>query len=76
MLDPEEATSYEVWKQSKLVDSIDLSVAAYNREMEAAALAWEEGVRYGVDPDNAPMTKMGIRANNPYRGNGMRAEVR
>lgn len=58
--------AYEAWKEHKLTSETDLSVAAYNLEMEAQALAWDEGWRTGQHPEDGIET-------NPYRGPGMRA---
>lgn len=43
MLDPDEVAEYEAWKMAKLHGAQDLSAHAFNTEMEANALSWEEG---------------------------------
>jgi hypothetical protein len=51
VLDPAELAAYEAWKLAKLSGSVDLSVSAYNREVDTAALAWEEGWRAHANGD-------------------------
>lgn len=45
VLDADEVAEYEAWKLEKLTGNTDLSVAAYNREQERDALAWDDGWR-------------------------------
>lgn len=68
MLDPEEFAEYEAWRQHRLTASTDISVQAFNVEMESTALAWQAGwkARDAGKPIEA----------NEYRGPGMRGEVR
>lgn len=68
MLDREEQADYEAWKVRKLEGQIDLSVEAYNIEMEAPALAWEAGW------DDAQGVYPKERSQNPYRAKGMNGE--
>jgi hypothetical protein len=69
MLDAEEVADYEAWKERKLTGSTDLSVGAYNAEMEGPALAWEAGWR-AHELDGSPESY----ARNPYRAKGMTGE--
>ncbi len=68
MIDPDEFADYEAWREHKLTTSTDLSVQAYNTEMEAAALAYEAGWR---DRDAGKSIE-----DSPYRKPGMRGERR
>jgi len=70
MLDADEVAQYEAWKQNKLTSSTDLSVHSYNIEQEAAALAYEAGVRAGVNPIDHERLASLLR-DNPYRRPGM-----
>ena len=45
MLDEREVERYNEWKAKKLLGQQDLSVDAYNLELEATALAYDRGVR-------------------------------
>lgn len=67
MLDPDSVAEYEAWKLDKMTGSVDLSVRAFNAEMEALALAWEAGWRTGRE-GKLPITE------NPNRKPGMRGE--
>jgi len=68
MLDPDEVADYEAWKLAKLNSSQDLSVRAYNMEMEANALSWEEGWRAHANGESFD--------SNRFRKPGMRGERR
>lgn len=69
MLDPDEMAEYEAWKQRKLTSHPDLTVNAFNTEMEAQAIAWDEGYK------TASNTATSARSN-PYRQPGMRGHNR
>ena len=71
MLDPDEVAAYEVWKHDKLVSETDLSIHAYNLEIQATALAWEAGARAAVSPQSNIER---ILISNPYRGKGAAGE--
>lgn len=73
MLDPDEQAEYEAWRMHKLTTHPDLSVAAYNTEMAAVAVAWEEGARasHKVSDDIDSLLE-----RNPYRKPGMRGARR
>lgn len=70
MLDPAEVADYEAWKERRLVGQTDLSVAAYNMELEAHALAFEDGVRAAINPAETQKI-LEILEQNPYRKPGM-----
>ena len=72
MLDPEEMAQFEEWKEAKLTGSTDLSVFAFNKEMEALALAFDAGVRASISSSDQQKIRSVMDAN-PYRGAGMRA---
>lgn len=78
MLDTEQQADYEAWKERKLMGSIDLSVGAYNAEMESQAVAWEEGMRTGVRRlvSGLPPSRYEeeLISQNPYRKAGMNGE--
>lgn len=74
MLDPDEVADFETWKQAKLNGIHDLSVSAYNTEMEALALAWEAGAKTAHEFRDADITS--ILAKNPHRKPGMKGERR
>lgn len=64
MLDADEVAEYEAWKLAKMNGAVDLSVRAYNLEMEANALSWEEGWRAhanGESFDSCRFRKPGMR---------------
>ena len=67
MLDPDSVAEYEAWKMHKITGQLDLSVSAFNAEMEGLALAWEDGWRVGRE-GKKPITE------NPQRQPGMRGE--
>jgi len=69
MLDADDVADYEAWKQHKLTTSVDLSVGAYNVEQEAAALAYEAGIRAAVPATDANRIEILFEAN-PYRSKG------
>lgn len=72
LLDAQDMADYEAWKLRKIEGSIDLSITAYNLEMSANALAWDEGARAAhkvKDWDDIDS----ILATNPFRQKGMRA---
>jgi hypothetical protein len=75
MLDPDEFADYEAWKENKLTSQTDLSVRAYNAEMESLALAWEAGVRESINVSDIQKINSTLD-RNPYRGKGMRGERR
>lgn len=76
VLDAEEVAEFETWKAQKLAGITDLSVTAYNLEMESQALAYEAGVR-GLST-KVPAMNLNIVQNvidaNPYRARGMKGE--
>lgn len=72
MLDPDEVADYEAWKARRLESSIDLSPHAYNTEMEANAISWEEGVRAAFAGMIARHDQEDVFASNPFRAKGMR----
>lgn len=76
MLDPDEVADFEAWKAHKLTSHVDLSVAAYNLEMEAQALAWEAGVRAMANALPIRKSPTEVIEENPYRKPGMRGERR
>ena len=66
MLDEDEVAAFDEWKADKITHSQDLSVSAYNREMESVALAWEAGHRAAAN---------GVKfEDNHNRKPGMRGE--
>jgi len=69
MLDKAEVEAFELWKELRLTTSTDLSIDAYNAEMEGLALAWEAGAKAASGPDRLPPP-------NPYRGRGTTGEIR
>jgi len=75
MLDPDEFAEYEAWREHKLTSQTDLSVRAYNAEMESLALAWESGAMAFAGRGAGESLDDVIRTN-PYRGKGMRGERR
>lgn len=72
MLDPDEVADYEAWKARRLEGSIDLSPHAYNTEMEANAISWEEGVRAAFDGVAIGQGREDVLRTNPFRAKGMR----
>lgn len=83
MLDPDEMQHYEAWKMQRLTGVVDLSVNAYNLEQEALALAYEAGVRDGINTAaNGGRHMSEIDAvsetisNSPYRKPGMAAAMK
>lgn len=70
MLDVDEMAAYHAWKAHKLTSHPDLSVEAYNVEQEAAALAYEAGVKAAV-PASDQQKRDSLLANSPYRRPGM-----
>ena len=74
MLDPDEVIAYEAWKLNKLTTHPDLSVNAYNTEMGALAVAWDEGYDAGSDRSHhdAPVL---TKTDNPHRQPGMRGHT-
>lgn len=76
MLDPDLYADYEAWRAAKLAGSIDLSIATYNVEMAAQAIAWEAGVKAAYSVALASDREVEeILADNPYRKPGMRGEL-
>lgn len=71
MLDPDEVAAYEEWKVRKLTGVQDLSIGAYNAEMEALALAYEQALKDALGSDQQKINS--LKAANPYRAPGMRA---
>lgn len=76
MIDPDEFADYEAWREHKLTTSTDLSVQAYNAEMEAAALAYEAGARAAFAGMVARRSEEDVIRENPYRKPGTRGERR
>lgn len=74
MLDPDEMAAYEAWKQHKLTSSVDLSVSAFNLEMEGPALAYEAGLRAALGRGPGE-TLDDLIAASPYRRKGMTGYV-
>lgn len=79
MLDPDEVAHYEEWKGIKLAGSTDLSITAYNTEMEALALAWDNGAVKAIDEAVGPADAQKrsslrdlLKAQNPHRKPGMK----
>lgn len=77
MLDAEAVKDYEHWKMKKLTAGVDLSVQAYNLDMESTALAYEAGVkavasRIGYATGDTSVDE--VLADNPYRKPGMNGE--
>ena len=80
VLDPDEVADYEAWKARRLEGSIDLSPHAYNTEMEANAISWEEGVRamanyVTIEKPDARLNTIDVAEvmrTNPFRAKGMR----
>lgn len=76
MLDPDEVAAYEQWKHDKLVSETDISIRAYNIEMEGHALAFDSGVDAAfagmIVKENAEQ----VKAKSPYRAKGMKGERR
>lgn len=81
MLDATELSAYEEWKEKKLLGQVDLSVQAFNAEMEGQAVAYERGVhdtvKETVNPEdfekrNGVTSK--LFGDNPYRRPGMLGE--
>jgi hypothetical protein len=70
LLDAQDMADYEAWKLRKIEGSIDLSITAYNLEMSANALAWDEGARAAHKTHDDIDS---ILALNPFRQKGMRA---
>jgi len=83
MLDPDEVAAYEEWKARKASGSIDLSVTAYNSEMESQAVAYEKGVKDAVkdileavgDHQKARSVTERLVAASPFRKPGMRGHT-
>ena len=72
VLDPDEVADYEAWKARRLEGSIDLSPHAYNTEMEANAISWEEGVRAAFAGIVIRQNREDVLRTNPFRAKGMR----
>lgn len=72
MIDQDEMDAYEEWKASKLAGHVDISVAAWNREQEALALAWEDGARKAMAFVGANLADLReLLDQNPHRKPGM-----
>ena len=73
MIDPDEMAAYEEWKAKKLNGHTDLSVAAFNAEMESQALAWEAGAKKAMKGREISTAELReILDQNPHRAEGMR----
>ena len=73
MLDPELFAEFEAWRGAKVLGQHDLSVAAFNAEMETQALAYEAGVKDALGRGPG-VTMQEVLDDNPYRKPGMRGE--
>lgn len=73
MLDPDEVAAYEDWKARKLTGAQDLSIGAYNAEMEALALAYEQALKDALGSDFEKINS--LKAANPYRRPGMLGHI-
>jgi hypothetical protein len=82
VIDPEEQAAFEAWKIAKLRAAIDVSVTAYNTEMQALAIAWETGAKqtmaalhkFGIEITDA--MQEAILAENPQRKPGMTGAIK
>ena len=71
MLDPDEYAAYEAWKQTKLTTHPDLSVQAFNTEMTAQAVAYDEALEAVIGRVDWQKLQS-FKSSNPYRQPGMR----
>lgn len=74
MLDPDLVAEFEAWKAEKLNGQLDLSIATFNREAEALALAYEQGVKDAFKGATIRQNAQEVIDSNPYRGAGMKGE--
>jgi hypothetical protein len=79
VIDPSELAEYEAWKLRKIEGQLDLTITAFNAEMESQALAWEEGAKSlllhevnSSDQEKIMSLMRWIEGNNPFRAKGMR----
>lgn len=73
MIDVDQQADFEAWRERKIVGQVDISVAAYNIEMESQAVAWEEGLAHGALGRSRAEVDL-LMLDNPYRKAGMTGE--